>query len=773
MSGKVVIKRPAPKGPGAGQTSEDTQQQAVVAATAQRGNSKLVALNETLKVLGRSPEEVFDMFDQNKDQTLNFTEFCYILKGVNAGLSAAEAAAVFDEIDVDKDKRVNKAEFLAKISYEAKKTAATKPVVRQPAAAASASTTKPTTPAAAATKPPETKPALTDSLKKAGTSIDQVNKQVEDYLSKVTISEADRFNGNSTILNDPIKCLKRCEELVKNNLVKGRFRDPDFGPDPKQIQDHGYQWICYDNPYVGAPIEDEVLWASPDQIAPGKKCDLIIDGATSTDVNQGLIGDCWLISAMSIVAIDDNLITGKFKPNLNNLDAPVSDSEAMGMISGIFPPVFSQYRKYGMYVVRFFKNFAWRYIIIDDLIPCQKGAGYEVLFASSTAANELWVPLLEKAYAKLHGRYQALISGDIADALVDFTGYVAEKVVIQNNGAFNTKVLKSPDNLWDKITKTIQNGGLLGCSIVGTGIEHAVTLDGMDTGLVAGHAYSLQAALTIKDQSTGKNVRVVQVRNPWGAKNPKEWTGAWSDNSDEMLTNWETINAELTKQFGKEAELFNPDNKEDGNFYMSFEDFNRIFCKLSVCIKFAKDYHAVRFADEWTPQNAGGTPTKGTKDQMESWKKNTQYFFSTKKKTHLFVSLGQNDGRLQASDTEVFPFPSNTLSVVICVFKANGEEKISFGSPLAMCPIKQFKEVSIDLNLEPGNYMIVPSALDPRQLGKYYLNIYHNGGDDVKIINLDTKATPQPIPEESETPTKMEEQIKRILKIKASEQYFS
>jgi len=40
----------------------------------------------------------------------------------------------------------------------------------------------------------------------------------------------------------------------------------------------------------------------------------------------------------------------------------------------------------------------------------------------------LWVPLIEKAYAKLHGCYESLISGFIDDALSDLTGFVAEKL---------------------------------------------------------------------------------------------------------------------------------------------------------------------------------------------------------------------------------------------------------------------------------------------------------------------------------------------------------
>ena len=42
------------------------------------------------------------------------------------------------------------------------------------------------------------------------------------------------------------------------------------------------------------------------------------------------------------------------------------------------------------------------------------------------------MPLIEKAYAKLHGCYESLISGFIDDGLTDMTGLAAEKVKIQD-----------------------------------------------------------------------------------------------------------------------------------------------------------------------------------------------------------------------------------------------------------------------------------------------------------------------------------------------------
>lgn len=54
--------------------------------------------------------------------------------------------------------------------------------------------------------------------------------------------------------------------------------------------------------------------------------------------------------------------------------------------------------------MRFFKEFSWRYVIIDDRLPCGKSNG-EPVFGRCKELHELWVPLIEKAYAKIHGCY--------------------------------------------------------------------------------------------------------------------------------------------------------------------------------------------------------------------------------------------------------------------------------------------------------------------------------------------------------------------------------
>ena len=77
------------------------------------------------------------------------------------------------------------------------------------------------------------------------------------------------------------------------------------------------------------------------------------------------------------------------------------------MKKGVFPSIFAQYSEKGIYCFRFHKFGQWIYVIIgllkiDNRIPCHT-VNNKPVFAKSRSLNELWVSLIEKAYAKLHG----------------------------------------------------------------------------------------------------------------------------------------------------------------------------------------------------------------------------------------------------------------------------------------------------------------------------------------------------------------------------------
>ena len=82
--------------------------------------------------------------------------------------------------------------------------------------------------------------------------------------------------------------------------------------------------------------------------------------------------------------------------------------------------VTKDYIKEGVYRIKICKGGEWLEITIDDYFPCEPNGG--PIFSSPTS-NEIWVMLLEKAYAKVHGSYFASQNGNVAEALRDLTGF--------------------------------------------------------------------------------------------------------------------------------------------------------------------------------------------------------------------------------------------------------------------------------------------------------------------------------------------------------------
>ena len=67
------------------------------------------------------------------------------------------------------------------------------------------------------------------------------------------------------------------------------------------------------------------------------------------------------------------------------------------------------------------KDGEWKSVILDDYFPCFMTNPAQSAFSRSNE-DELWVLLLEKAYAKLYGSYDKIESGLAGHAIHDLTG---------------------------------------------------------------------------------------------------------------------------------------------------------------------------------------------------------------------------------------------------------------------------------------------------------------------------------------------------------------
>ncbi|KAJ7230260.1 hypothetical protein GGX14DRAFT_410281 [Mycena pura] len=267
-----------------------------------------------------------------------------------------------------------------------------------------------------------------------------------------------------------------------------------------------------------------------------------VDGASSNDIVQGAIGDCWMVSALATMSTCPGLVE-KF--------------------------CVARDEKVGVYGFVFFRDMRWVSIVIDDLLytsipkyeelsyaekqlyhndkerynaSARKG-GKTLYFARSATEGETWVPLIEKAYAKLHGDYASLSGGEACEAIS--SGAHVHTVAPQD--------ILDVDAFWTNELLRANKDRLFGCAFDALSGTRSGEWDATINGLHGSHAYSVLRAVEVK----GK--RFVVVRNPWGES---EWTGPWSDGSKEWTPEWLAVLPELGHSFG-----------DDGQFVMEYKDF--------------------------------------------------------------------------------------------------------------------------------------------------------------------------------------------------------
>jgi len=152
--------------------------------------------------------------------------------------------------------------------------------------------------------------ALTDDDLEA-----KLEQELNVSYKEYEVTEEDLFQGCSTMLKSEKAALAQVAAIYSSLKAKGikKYIDPDFGPrDAKDKK--GSTAAMYKEgkiPSPGYPEPDTVEWVSADEICePGEVPQFVDDGAGANDVKQGALGDCWFISALSVIATRDELLVG-------------------------------------------------------------------------------------------------------------------------------------------------------------------------------------------------------------------------------------------------------------------------------------------------------------------------------------------------------------------------------------------------------------------------------------------------------------------------------
>ncbi|KAI6233617.1 hypothetical protein M3Y99_00898000 [Aphelenchoides fujianensis] len=140
-----------------------------------------------------------------------------------------------------------------------------------------------------------------------------------------------------------------------------------------------------------------IVWLRPQNIVTkdGRKCRWsLFNDPRPADIEQGLLGNCWFISALALIA------------------------ERPEILERIL--ISKNYESHGVYQIRLCIDGLWKTVVVDDFFPCH--ATKKTMIFAVGRNNQLWVSLIEKALAKMYGSYSRLRAGRMHEGLATLVG---------------------------------------------------------------------------------------------------------------------------------------------------------------------------------------------------------------------------------------------------------------------------------------------------------------------------------------------------------------
>jgi len=390
------------------------------------------------------------------------------------------------------------------------------------------------------------------------------------------------------------------------NSIVGKDKDGNFiDKDKDRLKDYKSEFY---------PTEGSVIWKRAKDIFNDKYY-IILDGFSMNDINQGEIGNCYLMSSLSSLANYPQLLAEVFR------GIKVKEKGAIEVVLRI--------------------DGEWQIVLIDDYFPCSPETGK--LIYAHPLGNELWVPIIEKAWAKVNGGYMYINAGSPTEVLEAMTSF---PIIEQNHTSDNFNNI----DFWKILIEGTEKKWMMTCICPSSN-------EADELGLPTGHVYTfIEARESIVD---GTNYKLARLRNPWGSIS---WKGKFNDN-DKVWT--ETM---LT------AFHYNKDS-DTGDFWMDYQDYCRIFIETEIC----KTMHFSASKSLKLPKNVPMV-----------------YEFQISVDSEVFFQVFRNFYRFNKGLLEMYNMPIHILLI-----KKN-RNSIS----LVKSSYCQIEDAQLTLNLTAGSYLV-------------------------------------------------------------------
>ena len=192
-------------------------------------------------------------------------------------------------------------------------------------------------------------------------------------------------------------------------------------------------------------------------------------------------------------------------------------------------------------------------VILDDQFPVSSTNKLAFCGINDSSGN-IWPIIIEKAWAKCNKTYENIISGNATESLEFLTP-----------APIDTFPHEEEDNnyLLENIKMALNNKYIV---LADTNINENANVEKLaKLGLITNHAYQVIDTANIKNPN-GDDIQLLKLKNLLG-KN--EWSGDWSDNS--------------LKWTQEAIDHINLEKKEDGIFWMSFNDYLQFYSCTHIC----------------------------------------------------------------------------------------------------------------------------------------------------------------------------------------------
>eukprot|EP01065_Artemidia_motanka_P001855 TRINITY_DN10866_c0_g1_i1.p1 TRINITY_DN10866_c0_g1~~TRINITY_DN10866_c0_g1_i1.p1 ORF type:complete len:1116 (+),score=272.65 TRINITY_DN10866_c0_g1_i1:53-3400(+) len=255
----------------------------------------------------------------------------------------------------------------------------------------------------------------------------------------------------------------------------------------------------------GDAASEVVTWSRPSGF--GKSAGLFASGPPRpTDVRRGALPDGYLLCCLAALA-------------------ELSETPSCPL-RAIFSSHRRSYQDVGGYKVTLLKDGWWREVAVDDFLPSvfgKRGVTLEPAFARCAHhpadLHEMWVPIIEKGYARLHGSYSVIANGHFYEGLADLTGYPAQRIAWQQT---------RDGTLWNDLARWSAAGALVMLHTPGADQDASGELARRyeANGLALGHGYAILGVHAVAGH------RLVQIRNPW-PPGAELWRGRWASDAQQ------------------------------------------------------------------------------------------------------------------------------------------------------------------------------------------------------------------------------------------------